>query len=855
MKYILLCRFFLSIAAISTCISNLAADEWFDEFYPYRVPILVDVPAPGEYRLELAPETITAWINEKADFPFDARYFDFDGVRLVEVDGHGNRLENSTEAGYRIWLGGELIVNGGFEAEEDGKPVGWQLSHEAFRREKASHDGSWCMTVTGADRNGCAQNVPTERNQWYRFSCRLNGPAAVNAHFSPKGGWWRVLPHSYCDPYVPESGWYERTVFFHTGDKSHWETDQVQVRMERYTGMTDDVSLRPCQMVFVLNAEKAGLHRYLLYYAPVEGVTPIVPSKPIDHIPQQTLTVQRAGAVESLDDELAYTLSSGDSCDLWCSSPLKKVFEHTPPPDQTRQTVHFAAARNESEAVQLVLRPKAEGTLQAVRASLTGPQGYAFPQKCFDIRLAQYVPIRKPSGAGNPSGATYRSTFTGRLPDPLPKFAPAAFRAGDPNVVLWIDVRVPAETPAGLYHGNVDLETSGGRIAIPWQLEVWGFTLPERPTCRTAFQFSRYANVHLFPFHKVDSEAEEYELSRAYIAEMARYKLSARSPQSATFWDPEKESLGKFGSEEKELGWAIDHLHVTGFGIGHVSGPQLGDETVQSAAPAAQGYNDLAAFLKRKGWLSDAYIQIDEPQPRHFRGVRNWITAFRAQPDACDIPMFAFVYDGQCYDALKDSVDILVPENNDTHNSVSPAAIARWPKGKEVWCYWTNTAHQWIDAPNIDARLWSPKTWWMGARGMATWAITLWWKESAAVEMQNPWLDPYTPWGNGVMAYFYPPSPLGAELPQTNLSIVPSLRMLLTRDGIEDYEYAIILEKLLAENDASSPGVEEGKAALARMRRQFRTPVAWSVSEVHWQQARACAARAIEQLQRAEPSR
>jgi hypothetical protein len=430
-----------------------------------------------------------------------------------------------------------------------------------------------------------------------------------------------------------------------------------------------------------------------------------------------------------------------------------------------------------------------------------------------------------------------------------------ACKAGDRNIIIWVDVTVPKNAPAGLYQGELGIDTSSGRVAARWELRVWDFTLPDRPTCRTAFQFSRYANQFLFPFHKIGTDKQErYDLSRAYIAAMARYKISARSPGSAGFWDPDKETLGPFGSEQKEFSWALDKLHVTGCGVGHFSGPSLGEETVESATPTAERYDAMAAMLKRMGWLKYAYIQIDEPQPRHYPGMRNWIEAFRRQPHAKDIPMFAFVYSGQCYDALHDGVEILVPENNDGGNVVSPAAVARWPKDKEVWCYWTNTAHQWIDSPNINARLWSPKVWWMGARGMATWAITLWWKERDSLDIKNPWKNPFTPWGNGVLAYFYPPHPKGPELPQKDLSIVPSLRMVLTRDGIEDYEYAVMLERLLAARRPSDAGVAEGKEALARMRRQFRTPVTWTLGEAYWEKTRAAAARAIELLATPEPS-
>jgi hypothetical protein len=154
---------------------------------------------------------------------------------------------------------------------------------------------------------------------------------------------------------------------------------------------------------------------------------------------------------------------------------------------------------------------------------------------------------------------------------------------------------------------------------------------------------------------------------------------------------------------------------------------------------------------------------------------------------------------------------------------------------------------------------------------MSTWGILIWWSESTdwSNVISNPWENPQTPWGNGTLAYFYPPSPQGSDLPERDLTIVPSLRLVLTRDGIEDFEYAAILDRLIKEEkahgrtmkQAENPKSEirnpksEIREALATLRRQFETPVSWTVSEAHWQQARAAVAQAIEALRRVSASK
>jgi glycosyl hydrolase family 123 len=843
----------LVIFALSI-VTPACASEWLDSYYGYRIPITVAVPAQGEYQVELNPETVTAWINEKSDFKIAPRFFAYDNVKLVEVDANGTAVNPDVDAGYRIHIGRDIVQNGRFEQMLKGKPVGWILTNDAFKLEKTSHDGSLCMTVTGADRSGCVQNISTSPHTLYRLSCMAKGPNAATAQMIRKGDrqWWQPLDHTYSDPYAPSNAWHKVEYYFDTGDKSDWASDQVQIRFERRTSSVDDVSVRECRAAFTLKADRGGVMHYHLYYSPLEGVTPQAPGRVVASLPTRKLTVKRSGEVERLDDEMVYSLNSNELGDLWSAATTHKVLEDARPPAGRRGRIEFSCARNESEAIQLVFRPRAQGEITSVRVNLVGPGGAKLDPEQFDIRRALYVSIKTPSSSTSVFATPAGSSFTGRLPDPLPKFAPVAFKPDDPNLLIWVDVKVPKTAAAGIYQGHLELETSSGQIAVPMSLTVWNFTLPDRPTCRTAFQIARFANSFLFPFHKVTTKDDKQKLTRAYIAELARHKISDTGPTTASIWSPATVPPSPCRNYELELPWVIDELHLTGFTIGHVGGPSLKNETLESARKTAKEYEVLAKCLAEKGWLKDAYIQIDEPQPPAFAGVRNWIDAFREQPNAKNIKMFGFIYNAEAWDDLRDHLDIVVPVNNDGANAFSQTAIARKPPQQEAWCYWTKTCHQWIDAPGIDQRLWAPKTWWMGATGMSTWAVLIWWNESAKLSytIDNPWIDPNSPWGNGATAYFYPPNPKGVELAEQDMTIIPSLRLILTRDGIEDFEYATILEHLMTQAKSRGRNTMPAEVAIAQMRRQFATPVSWSMSESHWQEARQAVARAIEALNR-----
>ena len=226
------------------------------------------------------------------------------------------------------------------------------------------------------------------------------------------------------------------------------------------------------------------------------------------------------------------------------------------------------------------------------------------------------------------------------------------------------------------------------------------------------------------------------------------------------------------------------------------------------------------------------------------------IDGYRAQLHAKDIKFMVSTYNSQLWNGLRDHVDIFDPQNNECFNYLSPTGAALVPPGKETWSYVTRTSHQWIDAPGISQRMWAPKQRVFGSTGILVWNIIMWWDERPTTPYYayNPWINPSSNYGNGALAYFYPPSPLGTGLPAKDMTIVPSLRLVLTRDGVEDFEYAEILERLIEE--AESLGLNTGEAvkAMAMFNRQIASPKSCRLSEAYWEDAREAAARAIVNL-------
>ena len=132
-----------------------------------------------------------------------------------------------------------------------------------------------------------------------------------------------------------------------------------------------------------------------------------------------------------------------------------------------------------------------------------------------------------------------------------------------------------------------------------------------------------------------------------------------------------------------------------------------------------------------------------------------------------------------------------------------------------------------IDHPGTDLRIWLWQTWKYKVTGLLFWTTTLWSTGVAYPDHpQNPYEDPMgwksnpyvagarEPWGNGDGRFVYPPEAAGGVATEPILDgPVACVRMEMLRDGIEDYEYMVMLQRLLD---------EKGDALSSRMKRRYQ---------------------------------
>jgi len=279
---------------------------------------------------------------------------------------------------------------------------------------------------------------------------------------------------------------------------------------------------------------------------------------------------------------------------------------------------------------------------------------------------------------------------------------------------------------------------------------------------------------------------------------------------------------------------AIDRYHFNSF---RLRIPGMGGGSFHARyEPTLLGYTEdtpeyktaFAAYcravqehLRQKGWLDEAFVYwFDEPAPKDYAFVSN---GFRKLKTAA--PDIARMLTEQVEPGLIGGPNIWCPVS---HHYDHESAEKRRAAGETFWWYVCTGPKApyctlFIDHPGTEMRVWLWQTWQRKIAGILVWQTNYWTSSAAypdAGRPQNPYEDPMgwtsgysTPkgvrraWGNGDGRFVYPPeaAATGQQKETVLDGPVDSIRWEMLRDGIEDYEYLVILRRLLKRRGAKLP--------------------------------------------------
>jgi hypothetical protein len=268
-----------------------------------------------------------------------------------------------------------------------------------------------------------------------------------------------------------------------------------------------------------------------------------------------------------------------------------------------------------------------------------------------------------------------------------------------------------------------------------------------------------------------------------------------------------------------ELGFNAYDLPLEGLGTGSFYSRQEGlfcgfrQGTPEYDRLISQYLKQVEDHLAANSWLGREYIYwFDEPDPKDYPFVREGMLNIRKNAPR----LTRFITEHRPGPEIMDVSEI----GCTIFDRVDPKAVAELaPKGREFWSYLcTGPKSPWvtlfIDHPAVNMRMWLWMSYKWGLEGILVWRADYWNSPTLFPPgvLQDPWRDPmsYTVgygvpygqvshWGNGDGRFLYPPNrEPGRDKTKYLVGPVDSVRWEILREGIEDYEYFVLLEKAVA---------------------------------------------------------
>ncbi|WP_372932873.1 DUF4091 domain-containing protein [Mariniphaga sediminis] len=506
-----------------------------------------------------------------------------------------------------------------------------------------------------------------------------------------------------------------------------------------------------------------------------------------------------------------YKLSQKSGVNIWAASAMEKIGREEPLPEDELDAVHVALAKNEYEAVQVIIRPEKEMSGWEIEAgSFTSKNGDVLDASNISFNVVEYVEVEMPSNAAVTvlndkyiKIAKNEESFgtPGMWPDPLPVMDGAFDAPANKNTPVWITVYAPAGQPGGVYSGQIVVKSKGKVVStVPLEVEVFDFVLPEATNTATAYGVNVNGQYH-GPLTSEQS-SQVYDL---YTKFCAAHRITPYAPhQYANFSyileGTPKRAVLDFTKFDAAMTTWLDEFNLTSFNMGGLPGAIDGHAryTDEYNRLFTDIYSQVQEHLREEGWLEKAYwYWTDEPAKDSYAEVKKGLELLKS---ACpDIRRLLTLHlEPAPVNYFYDNVNLWVPVM-DWYDVQK--ARARQKLGETAWWYVCCVPKgpypgNFIDHPAINHRI---RYWMMdkyGVQGDLYWRITYW-------DRHNPWDQAMSIndkgsgiWGNGDGILVYPPRREKSSVPIIEPP-VSSIRLECIRDGLEDKEYLFMLSDIV----------------------------------------------------------
>ncbi|MBI5685978.1 MAG: DUF4091 domain-containing protein [Verrucomicrobia bacterium] len=448
-----------------------------------------------------------------------------------------------------------------------------------------------------------------------------------------------------------------------------------------------------------------------------------------------------------------------------------------------RDEISLSAAGNERESFQIYLIGHPQNSCKDIRVELSDlrhERGTAIiPKRNLEWGVVECIETEPPD---------ILVDFVGPVPDVIFDDRETAEVAAGDFTPIHVRIFVPPKTPPGRYTGTVRLMAGNFTKAVAVHLTVFGFDLPAKNSLKIGFNFSeeqRYKRWY-------GLQQIEERRSLAIYEFLQKYRIPPTDKYSGLDIYPKPEFLGTL----REGG--LDFVSLKYFN----AQKPVTDADIEKAVAY---YRDIVAQLKALGCFDAAYLHSYDELAVHrylydLGNVSKVMRRFRHE-----FPDLKFI---QSSYPVKDLADLdvwnvwMIPFNYFATERAGIEAEARKP-GREIWWYVADGAPPFpgfnLDCPLFDCRVIMTLSYKYKVAGINYWCINREWttNESEKVRWPQTRWKPYflnintgkRNLKNGEGNFVYP-GPDGR--------LYASLRLENIRDGIEDYEYFVLLKKKLA---------------------------------------------------------
>ena len=486
--------------------------------------------------------------------------------------------------------------------------------------------------------------------------------------------------------------------------------------------------------------------------------------------------------------------------EVWVESSIRWVRTDTEPPDQPIHTAVLYAARGEWESFQLCLRASQVINGVSVEATpLTGPGGSISTSR---IRLYRAFHLQV-ENTHQPD-----TTGPGWYPDILVPFThpetgqdltgsmdanPFDLQAYRTEVV-WVEVRVPRDAIPGWYTGHLLVTAGTSAASVEVQLKVWNLTLPGHTTLQSSFWLDEGQIVRIYGIDPDQNPAPLYVRCRQYYEFMLEHHLMPAQILDASpsyLEDGTPDFSWRAPGLNVNFSEALDHYLKLGLNCYEIP---LGNYTFND--PFGADRDRVKKYVRSfQEWFEArglggypfTYI-IDEPMSaQDYHISRLWGELLHEAH-----PNFRFLLTEQptpedpSWGSLVGYVDIWSPQSVEINEEEVQELLERVAAGEEVWPYtavrYPGTINWGLDVPLTNYLLIPWLSALLNGTGILYWVVNYWNEVEDPLSQTPYWWTTEFPCA-GVLLYPGLSSRVGFDGP------LPSLRLKVLRDGIEDYEY------------------------------------------------------------------